>query len=131
MGTVSGRHEVNDSRSTSLGFELSFEDERARTIASAHAQQRSARRNQPAAILGACKQGGKARSRIEPRPAQPVDGTVAPDQGGRVAVPNQGIGFNWEGHCSVLRLRVLAICKTPPPVAMIIAAKNSIGRNLP
>src|SRR5260370_7569207 len=57
------------------------------------------RRNEPAAVLSCPEQGGKARGRIKPRPAQPVDRAVAADQSCRLAVADQRIVFDSERHC--------------------------------
>jgi len=79
-------------------LEFGFEDKRARTVAPAHAEHRMLRRNQPPSILGRPEQGGKARRRIETGPAQPIDRTVAADQGSRFAVADERIVFNSKGH---------------------------------
>ena len=47
-------------------------------------------------------QGSKARSRIKPRPTQPVDRAVAADQRRRLAVADQRIVFDSERHCYLL-----------------------------
>lgn len=48
-------------------------------------------RDPPAAVVRVAQQRGKARPRVEARPAQPVDGAVLGDDGGRLAVTDEGV----------------------------------------
>ena len=41
---------------------------------------------------------GETSGRIEARPAKPIDGKVAPDEGGRLAIPDDCIVFDVQGH---------------------------------
>ena len=75
---------------------------RAETVHSTSAS--CVRRDQPAAILCRSQECGNARSRIEARPAQPVDGTITADQGCRLAVADQSVIFDPLSHCVALPL---------------------------
>jgi hypothetical protein len=57
------------------------------------------RRNEPSSIVSRSKQAGKAGSRVETGPAQPIDRAVAADQSGCLAVADQRIVFDAKCHC--------------------------------
>src|SRR6516165_7389542 len=77
MGAVGRRHEIDDRRTASLSLEFGFEDQCAGTISPPHGERRILWSDEPSAVVGCPEQGGKARSRIETGPAQPVDRAVA------------------------------------------------------
>jgi hypothetical protein len=52
---------------------FSFEDEGAGTIAPSDAERRKLWSDEPPAVIGYPEQGGKAGSRVETGPAQPID----------------------------------------------------------
>jgi hypothetical protein len=95
------KHEIDHCRTAGVGFEVGFEDEGAGTIRAAHAAGRVLRGNEPSAVVWCPEQGGKAGSRIETRPAEPVDRAVAADQGCRSAVADQRIVFDSQRHRSL------------------------------
>lgn len=45
-------------------------------------------------MLFIAEERGKARAGIEAREAEPIDGTIAPDQSGGLAIADQGVVFN-------------------------------------
>jgi hypothetical protein len=107
IGAVERGHEIDNRRTAGLGFKFSFEDERSRAIAPADAENRVFRRNEPASVFCCPEQAGKARGRIKTRPTQPIDRTIAADQGSRFAVADQRIIFDLQGHACRSRIPVL------------------------
>jgi hypothetical protein len=86
------RHAVHDGDDAGLGLELRLEDERVGTIAPPAAPAQIGRRRQePAAVVGRPQQRGEARRRVEPRNTEPVDGAVAADERGGLAIADQGV----------------------------------------
>jgi hypothetical protein len=101
IGTVRRNHEINHRRAASLGLELGFEDQGAGTVASLDAEQRILGCKKPPAVIGVSQQRGKASSRIEAGPAQPIDRAVAADQSRRLAVADERIVFDSKRHRSL------------------------------
>jgi hypothetical protein len=99
---VSRRHEVDDRGDTGLGLEFGFEDESAGAIPPPDRERRRPGRNQPPAVFGRAEKSGKAGRRIEARPAQPIDRSVAADQSRRPAVADQCVIFDALCHCPTL-----------------------------
>jgi hypothetical protein len=93
------RHEIDHRRRAGLGPEFGFKDPRAGTIAPARGELWIFWSNEPTPILSFTEQGGKARSRIETRPAQPIDRAVAADKSRRLAVAYQRVVFDAQRHC--------------------------------
>ena len=75
-------------------LEHRHKNQRAVQITALDASARIGRRNQPSAMLGPAEKCGKTGARIEARQAQPIDGSVAPDQRRRRAVADQCIIFD-------------------------------------
>ena len=84
------RHEKIEVTHT-IGPEARFKNERVAAIAPRDPNVVIARRDPPAAMLVVAEQRGEAGFGIETRPAQPVDRAVAPDQGGGLAIADQGM----------------------------------------
>lgn len=97
---VAGRHEVDDGHGAVRAFVIGFENQRVAAIAACRMRNRDVggRRDQPATVLGCADERREAGARVEPGPAQPVDGAVFCDQRGRVAVADEGIVFDQGGH---------------------------------
>ena len=104
IGTVARRHEIDHRCGSGLGLEFGFEDQRAGTIAPCGTERWILRGNKPTPIVGFPEQGGKARSRIETGPAQPIDRTVAADQSGRLTVAYQCIALRFEAPLLFARI---------------------------
>jgi hypothetical protein len=49
-------------------------------------------------VLGAAEEGREAGVRVEPREAEPVDGAVRADEGGRLGVADDRVVFDPERH---------------------------------
>src|SRR5262245_45583449 len=73
IGAVCRRHEIDNRRTAGLSLEFGFEHEGAGTIPPTDAKRRMLWSNEPPAITGCPEQGGKAGSRVETGPAQPID----------------------------------------------------------
>ena len=97
-GVAAERHEVDERDGTFGGLEVGLEDQRVVAVAAADARGRLGRGDQPAAVLGPAEQGREAGARVEPGPAQPVDGAVAANQGRRLAVPDQRVVLDAQRH---------------------------------
>src|SRR5215469_16577045 len=112
---ISSGHEIDHGRGAGLGLEFGFENQRIGKVATAHIWRGRYGCNQPPAVLGRSEQSRKARRRVEARPAQPIDGAVATDQGCAVAVPNHRVIFDPQRHCtSTSRFSAPAHPKLPP-----------------
>src|SRR5258708_37794031 len=80
LGMVAAeRHEIDQGGGAFPGLKMGFENERARPVAPRDAGL-LLRRDEPAAVIARAEQRGEASFRIEPRPAQPGDRSVARDQ---------------------------------------------------
>ena len=71
-------------------------------------------RDQPTAMLAGAEQRRKARLRIEPRPAQPVDRAVARYQRGAAAIADQRVIFDGSGHVVLDRSAMTSFKKNRP-----------------
>ena len=82
-----------------LGFETGLKNEGVAPIASRHPRCFVARGDFPAPVLLRAKERCKAGLRIEARPAEPIDRTIAADESGGLLVPDQRIILNagWHG----------------------------------
>jgi hypothetical protein len=92
------RHEVDHPDGAVGGLEICFEHQRAGAIAPRHDRIVILRCNLPAPVLWGPEQRREAGRGIEPRPAQPVDGTVTRDQCRGLAIADQCIVFDAAGH---------------------------------
>src|SRR5438105_2259771 len=96
------RHEIDEPCGTIAGFKPCFEDQGFAPVAPCYTGRFIARGDFPAAVLFRAKQGRKTGLRIEPRPAEPVDRAVTPDEGGGLAVADQGIILDAGRHGGLL-----------------------------
>ena len=55
-------------------------------------------RDQPAAVFLGAEEIGETGGRIKARPAEPIDRTVAPNEGGRLAIADDGIVLDVLSH---------------------------------
>jgi hypothetical protein len=69
MGAVRRKHEIDNGRLAAIGLKFGFENKGAWAIASIDSERRARRRDEPAPVVCGPEQGGKARGRIETRPA--------------------------------------------------------------
>lgn len=93
-------HEVDHANSPFRGFEIRFEYQRALAVTTRDRDAGIARGDFPVSMLARSEQRGEARIRIEPRPAQPVDGTAARYECRRLAIADQCTVFNRGCHGS-------------------------------
>lgn len=65
--------------------------------------------NQKHWVFGAAEQGGEARGRVEAGPAEPIDGTVASNQGSRLAIADHesSIRNGMQRHLRTKRPRLI------------------------
>src|SRR5204863_2084255 len=92
------RHEVDKRHGAVAGFEAGFQDKRARPVAPRDADYAVARRDLETAMLARAEQRRETGVRIEARPAQPVDRTVARYERGALAVADDGIILDAARH---------------------------------
>ena len=88
------RHAVDDADAAAAGLEVGLQDERVRAVAPLGALHRRLGSDLPASVLGATQQCREAGGRVEARHAEPVDRSIAPDQGSGAAVADQGVVFD-------------------------------------
>jgi hypothetical protein len=70
----------NNCRATGLRLKFGFEHEGTWAIIPTYREHRLLRRKEPTTVLDCPEQSGEARSRIEARPAQPIDRAVTANQ---------------------------------------------------
>ena len=92
------RHEVHHGDGAARRLDPRLEDQRVAAIAAGDARAVLDRRDRPASVLAIAEQRGKARRRVEARPAQPVDRSGARDQRRGLAVANQRVVFEGGAH---------------------------------
>ena len=95
---VPRRHKVDDGDYSIGSLELSLKHQRVVAVAAADGNDLVSRSEEPAAVVARAEQGGEDRPRIEPRQAEPVDRSVLADQRRRLAVADQGVVFDPQGH---------------------------------
>ena len=93
-----GRHEVDESHRAAVRVVLSLEDERPRTIAALDSLDLGFGRQHPAPMVERSQERGEASGRIESRKTEPVDRTVPPNEGCRLAVADQCVVFDARRH---------------------------------
>src|SRR4029079_4049330 len=81
------------------------EDEGAVAVAPAHTRLRVGGAYEPAAVVAGAEQRREAGRTVEARPAQPVERAVAPDEGGGLAVSDEGVVLDRAGHRARAALR--------------------------
>jgi hypothetical protein len=79
MRALSEGHEICNDGPAGFGLELGLKHESAGTIAPTDSKRQVFRSDQPPAVFSSPEQASKACSRIEARPAQPIDRAVTPD----------------------------------------------------
>ena len=84
-------HEVDERHGALVAFELRFQNQRIRPVSPRDARVAVARGDAPVSMVLAAEQRGETSIGIEPRPAQPIDRTIAGDERGRLAVADQRI----------------------------------------
>src|SRR5262249_42769043 len=100
VGAVCRRHEIDDRRAAGISFEVGFKDEGTKAVTPIYADRRELWSDEPSTVLSRPKESGKARGRVEARPAQPVNRAVTADQSSRLAITDQDIIFNSQRHYS-------------------------------
>ena len=79
-------HEVDKRRGSFGGLEAGFQDQRIGLVSPCYPCCLVLCGNEPAAVFRRAQKSRETSVRIKPRPTQPIDGTIATDQGGRLAV---------------------------------------------
>src|SRR5688500_13114035 len=92
------RHEVNDPRCPRRCFERRFEYQGVGTVASLTDDFGGRWTHGPAAVTRIAQKCLEAGAGVEPREAEPVDRSIAPDEGGGLCVTNQAIVFYTQRH---------------------------------
>ena len=97
-GVAARRHEIDQGDGAICRLEARLQDQRIVPVAARGFRDIFRRRDKPSALLGRAEQGCETGIGIERGPAQPVDRSVAPDQGRGFAVANQSIVFDFAGQ---------------------------------
>ena len=97
-GVQAHRHAVDDGDAAVVGVGVGFEDQAVVAVAAARGPDLAGGGDAPATVFRRAEQSGEAGAGVETRQTQPVDGAVAADQGGGVAVAEEGIIFDAAGH---------------------------------
>src|SRR5205085_8445125 len=94
-------------------LEVSLEDERPGPIAARARADFAGRCNEPPPVDLVPEERREARGRVEPRQAQPVDGTVAANERGRLHIADQPVILDPHGPplVSAARGRTLLTCR--------------------
>lgn len=85
-------------RPLAVSIDRGFENQCMAAIGARHFGVRVARPDQPAAIVARTQKIGETGGRIEARPAQPVDRPVAPNEGRRLAIADDGVILDFQRH---------------------------------
>ena len=88
------RHEVDERRGPFSILEARLQDQRVGPISPCYLGRAVLRGNQPAAMFRRAKERRETGVRIKPRPAQPINGAIATDQRGCLAVADDRVVFN-------------------------------------
>ena len=97
-GVAARRHEIDQGHRAICGLKARLQDQRVVPVAAGGLCDFFCGRNAPPAMFGGAEQCRETSVGIERRPAQPIDRSVAPDQGCGFAVANQSIVFDFAGH---------------------------------
>jgi hypothetical protein len=97
-GGGAGDHEVGDSDRAIGGGPPRFEDEGAGAVPALAAAVPVDRRETPLTVVGVPQKRGANGWGVEARQTQPVDRSVAADQGGSAQVADQGVVLNVLRH---------------------------------
>src|SRR6185437_15875963 len=85
---------VDDAHGASGRVEVGLEYQRPVAVSALDPPHGATRREQPPAMVGGAEERCKASGGIEARSAQPVDRSIAPDQGGRAVVADHRVVFD-------------------------------------
>ena len=91
-------HEVDDANASFLGVEFGFEHEAVAAVPAPYPARSGDGSQQPASVLRPAEKCGETGPRVESRQAEPIDGAVAADQRGRVAIADQGVVLDRQRH---------------------------------
>jgi hypothetical protein len=98
-------HEVDERGSSFNALEARLQDQRVGLISPCYSDRSILRGNEPAAMFGRAEESRETSVRIEPWPTQPINGAVATDQRGRLAVADKRVVFNTQRHAVILQNR--------------------------
>ena len=82
------------------------------------------RRDRPSAVVGGAEEIGETGGRIEARPAKPIDGKVAPDEGGCLAIPDDRVVFDVQGHAPASGVKIRAKTYLNTRILILTSAPN-------
>ncbi len=102
------RHEIGDNGNAAGRLERGFENQRMAAIRAPHFSARIGGCDRPSPVVRGAEEIGETGGRIEARPAKPIDGQVAPDEGGRLAIPDDRIVFDVQGHAPASGVKIRA-----------------------
>ena len=92
------RHEVDDRHSARRRLDRGLQDERVLTIRTADPGVGIRGFNQPASVVWCAEQSGETRTRVESRPAEPIDRATSRDECRRLAIPDDGVVLERRAH---------------------------------
>ncbi len=95
-------HEVDERGSSFNALEARLQDQRVGLISPCYSDRSILRGNKPSAMFRRAEESGITGVRIEPWPTQPIYGTIATDQRGRLAVADKRVVFNTQRHTVIL-----------------------------
>src|SRR4051812_992958 len=92
--SVTRRHEVDEFDYSVCVLERGHKNRRVIDVPACNPGRRFLWRNKPSSMLGAAEQRSKARTRIKPWPAEPVERAGAADESRCLAVADESVVFN-------------------------------------
>ena len=95
---VAVRHQVDDLDHAGLGLPPGDEHERVVLVGARRAAGRADRGEPPVPVVVVAEQCAERRRRVEARQAEPVDAAVGADERAGVAVADEGVVLDRQGH---------------------------------
>ena len=94
-------HEIGDDGNAAGRLDRGFENQSMAAIGAGNLGARIGGRDRPSAVVRGAEEIGETGGRIEARPAKPIDGQIAPDEGGRLAIPDDRVILDIQRHGSI------------------------------
>src|ERR1700730_10813539 len=101
-------HEIGDNGNAAVRLNRGFENQSMAAIGAGNLGARIGGHDRPSAIVCGAEEIGETGGRIEARPAKPIDGKVAPDEGGRLAIADDRVVFDVQGHAPASGVKIRA-----------------------
>ena len=102
-------HEVEERRDSIGGLEARLQDQRVGLISPCYPRRPVLCGNKPAAMVRRAEESRETGVGIEPWPTQPINGAIATDQRGCLAVADKRVVFNTQRHADILQDRARGI----------------------